>query len=101
MKKTEALIFKQWDSEGKIQQHVAKAVLNKLQENTDTSEEHKHKMISVVEKTSTVNDAKDVVHYKSDFCIHSAFEDPGTDTSADAKVPARESIEVRCFALFE
>ena len=37
----------------------------------------------------------------SDFCIHTAFEGPDIDKDNLNDVPDRESIEVRCFALFE
>ena len=107
MRKDEALIFKQWDSEGRIQREVAKTVLEKLNKENAGGEALKT-MTSLVEKTSAVtqnssdrnlsNRANDGF---SDFCIHSAFDDPNTKRIGSVQVPDRESIEVRCFALFE
>jgi len=67
------------------------------------------KMIEVLKKTRTISDTSeneqndedvDDISY-SDFCIHSAFEDPGTEQNQSNAVPDRESIEVRCFVLFD
>ena len=108
MKKTEALIFKQWDSEGQIQRNVANTLLEKLA-NDGNDDINTNKMISVIKKTSTArnnslsdkNGEDNDSTYSSDFCIHSAFEDPGTERIGERAVPDRESIEVRCFALFD
>ena len=102
MEKNEALIFKQWDSEGRIQRQVAKSMLENLKEN-DT--EKLHQMRSIIEKTSTsanenMNNIGNFGGY-SDFCIHTAFEGPDHDKDNLNDVPDRESIEIRCFALFE
>ena len=108
MKKNEALIFKQWDSQGRIQRKVAKTVLDKLKQEDGKGKQHPEKMISLVEKTTNLKDyssfnsgAGEKDFGFSDFCIHTAFEDPGTDRTGNVKVPDRESIEVRCFALFK
>ena len=109
MEKNEALIFKQWDSEGRIQRHVAKSMLENLKEN-DT--EKLHQMKSIIEKTSSASENENMNHKigintdgnfggYSDFCIHTAFEGPDLDKDDLNDVPDRESIEVRCFALFE
>ena len=71
-------------------------MLEKLDQETDAiSKELK----SLIEKTSSANfqNEKDL----SDFCIHTAFDGPISDTDGNDKIPDRESIEVRCFALFE
>ena len=47
MKKTEALMFKQWDSEGHIQRNVANTLLEKLGQD-DNEDVHAQKMISVI-----------------------------------------------------
>ena len=100
MEKNEALIFKQWDSEGRIQRHVAKSMLENLKEN-DT--EKLHQIKSIIEKTSTTSANENIENFEgySDFCIHTAFEGPDIDKDNLNDVPDRESIEVRCFALFE
>ena len=108
MKKSEALIFKQWDSEGRVQQKVVNMLLEKL-EDSNNNDIHTKKMIEVLKKTRTTSDTSeneqndedvDDISY-SDFCIHSAFEDPGTEQNQSNAVPDRESIEVRCFVLFD
>ena len=105
MEKNEALIFKQWDSEGRIQRHAAKSMLENLKEN-DT--EKLHQIKSIIEKTSTTSANENLKRTNienfegySDFCIHTAFEGPDLDKDDLNDVPDRESIEVRCFALFE
>ena len=95
MKKSEALIFKQWDSQGSIQQKVANDLLENVKK-SGNDDDHTRKMIEVIKKTKSNNGPGN-----SDFCIHSAFEDPGTERNEEFSVPDRESIEVRCFALFE
>ena len=100
MEKNEALIFKQWDSEGRIQRHAANSMLENLKEN-DT--EKLHQIKSIIEKTSTSSANENIENFEgySDFCIHTAFEGPDLDKDDLNDVPDRESIEVRCFALFE
>ena len=102
MEKNEALIFKQWDSEGRIQRHVVESMLENLKEN-DT--EKLHQIKSIIEKTSTTSASENMKSTNfegySDFCIHTAFEGPDLDKDDLNDVPDRESIEVRCFALFE
>ena len=96
MAKNEALIFKQWDSQGRIQRHVTQKMLEKLDQETDAiSKELK----SLIEKTSSANFQNE--EKLSDFCIHTAFDGPVSDTDGNDQIPDRESIEVRCFALFE
>ena len=91
MAKNEALLFKQWDSEGRIQRQVAK----------DVSEKLNGVMDDLIGKTSSLKDAGQCSKSDglSDFCIHTAFDDIVDDSLV--KVPDRESIEVRCFALFD
>ena len=71
-------------------------MLDKLKENDP---EKLLEMKSLIGKTSNGN-SKNNKGY-SDFCIHTAFEGPDGDKDNLDDVPDRESIEMRCFALFE
>ena len=55
-------------------------------------------MKSLIGKTK--NNGKNQEGY-SDFCIHTAFEGSDEDKDDLNDVPDRQSIEIRCFALFE
>ena len=103
MMKNEALIFKQWDSEGRIQQGVAKKLLDKLNQEVENGN-NAEMTSSVVQKTNSAcreSISPNSFDGLSDFCIHTAFDDPLTDRSGNVFVPDRESIEVRCFALYD
>ena len=84
----------QWDSEGRIQREVSQEMLDKLKENDP---EKLLEMKSLIGKTNNSGNDKGY----SDFCIHTAFEGPDGDKDNLNDVPDRESIEMRCFALFE
>merc|ERR1712062_103251 len=81
MKKSEALIFKQWDSEGSIQQKVANDLLENVNKRGN-DDDHTRKMIEVIKKTSETKKNSSRIGTiessngpgNSDFCIHSAFE---------------------------
>ena len=69
-------------------------MLDKLKENDP---EKLLEMKSLIGKTNNNGNNKGY----SDFCIHTAFEGPDADKDNLDDVPDRESIEMRCFALFE
>ena len=98
MAKHEALIFKQWDSEGRVQREVVKELLETLEKREDIPiREFKQ----FIEKTSSLNGQGNASEGFGDFCIHSAFQGPDEDKLNVEDVPARESIEVRLFVLYE
>ena len=77
---------------------MAKEVLEKLEENDS---ERLQAIKSLIRKTKITKEVSSSKEEYSDFCIHSAFEGPDSDKIDPKNVPDRESIEIRCFALFE
>ena len=69
-------------------------MLDKLKENDP---EKLLEIKSLIGKTNNYGNNKGY----SDFCTHTAFEGPDVDKDNLNDVPDRESIEMRCFALFE
>eukprot|EP00929_Paragymnodinium_shiwhaense_P008646 TRINITY_DN112604_c0_g1_i1.p1 TRINITY_DN112604_c0_g1~~TRINITY_DN112604_c0_g1_i1.p1 ORF type:complete len:419 (+),score=62.39 TRINITY_DN112604_c0_g1_i1:68-1324(+) len=116
MEEKEALIFKQWDSYGRLAMEARDAIEQKWSENGAAEEKGSalQSAHEVLNKTKLFHPDREAEGAKtegvanqsrvggvgsSDFCIHCAFDDlpPEQDRSA---LPPRESIEVRCFAFF-